>query len=355
MKREIVLPLVSGMFLCMSPGTAEPGSLTMEPAFFAESGDYGSQETIRIYSAAITVDYTHAAGWCIFLTAVPWIHQNETYTDLVLVSGRPVPKGKSGEKRPSGPLQAQPAGSGPVVADEPASAQHHPEPPADHSDPIQDTSEAVPVDNDHQDPEDHHLARTRLSRDRAPLPRPDQATPRTQETTPVTRQAVREKDSVSGPGDTVLGFSLPVRQETDRWPEIQVQATIKLPTADEEKGLGTGEVDYGIGMKLEKSVGPWLALGELNYNIIGSPDAYSLNNYLAGSLGLSAKITPFLEGTIQFLAGEPMSEKGEAQIEMKTSFCYDFKSFGEVFLEFSLGMARGSPDYLLGLGYLYTF
>jgi hypothetical protein len=53
--------------------------------------------------------------------------------------------------------------------------------------------------------------------------------------------------SQSGIGDLVLKGGYIILQEKELAPEIRPEAYVKLPTADEHKGLGTGEFDGGIG------------------------------------------------------------------------------------------------------------
>lgn len=66
---------------------------------------------------------------------------------------------------------------------------------------------------------------------------------------------VSNGNSETGVGDVVLGGRLRFNDGAETTPSFAGQFSIKLPTADEDKGLGSGEVDYNFLFILTHSVG----------------------------------------------------------------------------------------------------
>lgn len=93
-------------------------------------------------------------------------------------------------------------------------------------------------------------------------------------------------------GDTVLGASYNALSNLEQQLYIDVGGKVKLPTADEAKGLGSGKTDYSIYTDVYKTQGNITWLGTLGYKIFGDPTGINLNNVFYGSAGLSYKLSP---------------------------------------------------------------
>lgn len=59
----------------------------------------------------------------------------------------------------------------------------------------------------------------------------------------------------TGVGDTRLGFQVVALKDTERHPALAFAYYIKLPSASEEKGLGTGRVDHKVMLLLSRKFG----------------------------------------------------------------------------------------------------
>jgi Protein of unknown function (DUF3187) len=70
------------------------------------------------------------------------------------------------------------------------------------------------------------------------------------------RTALQGTSGAVGIGDIAFGAKALLREE-ERWaPAIAGRFALKLPTGDEERALGSGAVDIGLGLVLEKKFGP---------------------------------------------------------------------------------------------------
>lgn len=102
--------------------------------------------------------------------------------------------------------------------------------------------------------------------------------------TPLLATPTTRTDDVrrSGIGDLTAeaGYSFPLSVVN-----ASINASVKVPTASREKGLGTGKVDYGISGQLSKPIGPVIPFVGAGYKVIGEPSNYDVRNTVAGNAG----------------------------------------------------------------------
>ena len=78
-------------------------------------------------------------------------------------------------------------------------------------------------------------------------------------------------------------------------PFIDLRLDVKFPTADADKGLGTGELDYQLQLDLSQAFGRVLGFASLGYNRRGKSERYSgLKNSAYAQLGLATNLSPRL-------------------------------------------------------------
>jgi hypothetical protein len=97
--------------------------------------------------------------------------------------------------------------------------------------------------------------------------------------TPVSQSARVRREGV---GDLSLqaAYHLPVRGV-----EATIAGSAKVPTASRQKGLGSGEFDYGVSGRLSKSFGSIIPFVSAGYTIVGQPEGFTVRNTLSGSAG----------------------------------------------------------------------
>ena len=159
-----------------------------------------------------------------------------------------------------------------------------------------------------------------------------------------------------GIGDILLRASFVVLKEDTLLPEIEPYLKIKFPTADEDRGLGTGEFDETIGVNLSKSFTDRLsAYLTLAYTFIGSPPGEDFDNSFGWSIGAAYAVAPsfsifaFLDGSTAIAPGQ--DDPLELRVGAEFRITKALKLTGAVVK----GLSDGSPDWGLSAGVALRF
>jgi hypothetical protein len=128
-----------------------------------------------------------------------------------------------------------------------------------------------------------------------------------------------------GLGDVLLDGGYVLLEEKAVAPELRGFATIKFPTADSSKGLGTGEFDETLGLGLAKKLGRWTTWLEGYYVFVGSPPGTTLHNAVGWAGKLAYDATPSLrlagsiEGETAVARHEPDPLEARVTVELRAS------------------------------------
>lgn len=91
---------------------------------------------------------------------------------------------------------------------------------------------------------------------------------------------------LSGLGDLVLEAGYVLMTESSSIARVRATSFIKLPTADEKKGLGTGEFDLGIGMQVSKWFDEWHGYAETTLVFQGGKEVLGLKDFVSEETGI---------------------------------------------------------------------
>lgn len=93
--------------------------------------------------------------------------------------------------------------------------------------------------------------------------------------------------SASGVGDVVLRGSRVIVPETASGFSLDGALAVKFPTADESRGLGTGEADYGAFVGAHRRAGSLKFSISAGYIKVGDPPGIDYNDIVLYGLGVS--------------------------------------------------------------------
>jgi hypothetical protein len=161
--------------------------------------------------------------------------------------------------------------------------------------------------------------------------------------------------SQSGIGDMILRGGYIVLPEKEITPQIRPEFYVKFPTADENKGLGTGEFDGGIGATFVKWIGDWNASFEGVYNFIGKSADFNLNNYFSYEADLGYQLTDRFMPALAVKGATSPSSDSPAYFEMRIKALYNITGRLGTDGYLGKGFTDGSPDYSAGAEISYLF
>ena len=84
-----------------------------------------------------------------------------------------------------------------------------------------------------------------------------------------------QRERNSGIGDSTLALSYQMEPLSDRGPFVDFRLDVKIPTADRNKGLGTGETDYSAQVDISQNYRNSVLFGTFGYTIRGKTDFYA--------------------------------------------------------------------------------
>ncbi len=102
---------------------------------------------------------------------------------------------------------------------------------------------------------------------------------------------LRERNS--GVGDSTLALTYQMKPFSDTSPFIDFRLDLKIPTADRDKGLGTGETDYSAQVDISQNYANSVFFGTFGYTFRGKTEFYAgLENSAYVQLGVARPIAP---------------------------------------------------------------
>lgn len=156
----------------------------------------------------------------------------------------------------------------------------------------------------------------------------------------------------SGMGDIILGATLYDVIYSDSYGvALDLTGKIKFGTADEAKGLGTGEQDFTLRADLYKYLEQLTLLASAGYKFRGDPSGLDLENVLLGSVGGAMAVSDSTQFGLIYDYRESALVDGDALSEMSIFVSHDWSDNWHLQIYAFSGFSDSSPDW--GLGVLF--
>lgn len=153
-----------------------------------------------------------------------------------------------------------------------------------------------------------------------------------------------------GLGDLVLrGSYLWFPSSGSGLPGVELTGKVKLPTADERRGLGTGEIDTTAQVDLYRSFGRWTPFVSLGRRFMGDAPDLRLDDAWLASTGVMARVTTRLRAGLIYDWIEAVSPGARDGHELFPYVVFRWRPRILVIPYGVIGLSEGSPDYGLGL------
>ncbi|MBW2094139.1 MAG: transporter [Deltaproteobacteria bacterium] len=171
-----------------------------------------------------------------------------------------------------------------------------------------------------------------------------------------TRFTSSRRSTEEGLGDVLLQGRYYVLEEGDLAPLMAVTGLVKFPTADEDKGLGTGELDLGFGLEFSKTFSRnWLGLFDVGYTFIGEPSGFDLRDQWYYDVGLGYYLTGDILISGYYEEWRSLVSDESNPRDLFFTMNYRFSSEIEFTAGMLFGLSDGAPDYGLSGGVRLRF
>jgi hypothetical protein len=161
--------------------------------------------------------------------------------------------------------------------------------------------------------------------------------------------------SVSGMGDVKVyaTYNLPAAEDSNY--QSHLTGRIKFATADENKGLGSGEQDYAVEFGIARTLEKQTYFGSLGYEFVGDSATINYDNVLYGEAGLKYEFND------TYSAGAAL-DYSQANITTLNNYFalsgfmnYEMDKKRDLFLYLLLGLSDSAPDSGAGVSLRYSF
>jgi hypothetical protein len=171
---------------------------------------------------------------------------------------------------------------------------------------------------------------------------------------PVGRGTVPER-SASGLGDVVLSATHKTYYDPRQQVGFDLTGRVKLGTADESEGLGTGEHDIGFQADAFKTFGQVTGFVGLGYTLFGDPPGFPLRNVFNATFGATYRIDARDTLGLAYDQRDRVVQGGAELSEVTLFWTRQIDRAWKSQAYFLVGMEDGSPDWGAGLSLAYAF
>lgn len=163
----------------------------------------------------------------------------------------------------------------------------------------------------------------------------------------------RKRTTESGLGDVTASATYNIFQGSAHLPVIDLTGKVKFATADEDKGLGTGENDYATQLDFYQGFGGFTALATVGYRVYGNTSFVNLDNVFYGSVGGAYRLAPKTSAGVIYDYRPKITPGGSRISEAVAFVTHTISDQWKAQAYLVKGFSDGSPD--IGGGALVSF
>ncbi len=164
-----------------------------------------------------------------------------------------------------------------------------------------------------------------------------------------------DKVSAAGLGDINMSVGWTVLQDSAKSPKVRPTLYLKVPTGDQERGLGTGTFEAGPGISVSKWLGSFQLFAEGAYIFQDSSSNYQGKNYVSYSVGGGVQATDRILVSLYAKGSSARVSDGVSPVEgrLKLNFMQSRRVSWEVYA--LAGFTDASPAAGGGIFAMYLF
>lgn len=173
-----------------------------------------------------------------------------------------------------------------------------------------------------------------------------------------TDQRTGGRETATGIGDVILRarwFAVDDPGPTAWWPSLTPFVRLKIPTADEDRNLGTGEFDGGLGLEWDKTFGRFFLFGDASFTFMGDPPGRNFRDRPAASIGAGYRPTDTVTVAGLLDWRRALVEGNDDPLELLGVVMFRISPAVTVSPYAFAGLTDGSPDFGSGFEVSYRF
>ena len=159
----------------------------------------------------------------------------------------------------------------------------------------------------------------------------------------------------SGLGDVNLSVGYNFQPASSDKMKYYISAHIKLATADENKGLGTGETDYAIEAGLNKNAEQSNLFASIGYQITGDTAVINYDNIFYANMGISFDNKKQNQPGVMLNYTQAVRPGIKDGLELTGFTNYSLDKKRRLYFYVLAGLSESSPDYGAGVNYRIDF
>lgn len=161
--------------------------------------------------------------------------------------------------------------------------------------------------------------------------------------------------SASGLGDVVLSATYSAYYDPASTFGLDLAGKVKVPTADENEGLGTGETDFAFLADVYKTFGQVTAFGGIGFHVMGDAPGLPLDNAWSMNVGATYKLDARDTVGAMLDTRQAVVPGGDPVREVTGFWMRRLERDWRAQVYGLLGLADGSPDFGFGLSFARPF
>src|SRR5258708_40121627 len=158
----------------------------------------------------------------------------------------------------------------------------------------------------------------------------------------------------SGHGDFIPAVTYRVLRDPNGL-HLDLSGRVKLPTADKNKGLGTGETDYYAQADVYQSFDRYTPFATVGYRWLGSRATLALKNGVYASGGVAVRVVTGTSVGASYEWRAKIVDEGEAAEEVAVFVYHQIDHAWAVQVRALRGFTTGGPNVGVGTSVSYTY
>lgn len=163
------------------------------------------------------------------------------------------------------------------------------------------------------------------------------------------------KTTETGIGDLSLSAAYNLLDDRDYLAGLDIIGKIKLPTADENKFLGTGKTDYALNVEVFKTINAWTPYLNVGYKWKGDPSGINYNNVWNSAIGADYQMNRDLSLGASYDWQQKISRFSQNVQELSIYLSYRLNPQNKLNFYLLSGHGDSSPNWGSGLVLVHYF